>query len=174
MRMQRNSSSFGRRDDETEDRKEIYLSILFFSNFSPRWCSKNYTQDTTTLDSRNSRRRESKSCPRLISRGGVSPRGVVLFNAFFFFFRCEELRKFFFLFEAWSLVALLWRRRGGFQMAKREGSRIFHQNFECFRRSSVLYWRGGGAASLFSFFVKRVFNVCLFSGARAYRLFIWK
>ena len=99
MRMQRNSSSFGRRDDETEDRKEIYLSILFFRTFL-RWCSKNYTQDTTTLDSRNSRRRESKSCPRLISRGGVSPRGVVLFNAFFFFFRCEELRKFFFLFEA--------------------------------------------------------------------------
>jgi len=30
----------------------------------------------------------------------------------------------------------------------------------------------GGVAFLFSFFVKRVFNVCLFSGARAYRLFI--
>lgn len=71
--------------------------------------------------------------------------------------------------DRWSLV---WRRRGGFQMAKREGSRIFHQNFECFRRSSVLYWRGGGGCILFSFFVKRVFNVCLFSGARAYRLFI--
>ena len=57
-------------------------------------------------------------------------------------------------------------------MAKREGSRIFHQNFECFRRSS-LNWRGGGGCILFSFFVKRVFNVCLFSGARAYRLFIY-
>jgi hypothetical protein len=71
--------------------------------------------------------------------------------------------------DRWSLV---WRRRCGFQMAKREGSRIFHQNFECFRRSS-LNWRGGGGCILFSFFVKRVFNVCLFSGARAYRLFIY-
>ena len=84
--------------------KKSIFQFFFFRTFL-RWCSKNYTQDTTTLDSRNSRRRESKSCPRLISRGGVSPRGVVLFNAFFFFFRCEELRKFFFLFEAWSLVA---------------------------------------------------------------------
>lgn len=44
MRMQRNSSSFGRRDDETEDRKEIYLSILFFSNFSPLVLEKLYTR----------------------------------------------------------------------------------------------------------------------------------
>ena len=44
MRMQRNSSSFGRRDDETEDRKEIYLSILFFSNFSPLVLEKLHTR----------------------------------------------------------------------------------------------------------------------------------
>lgn len=75
--------------------KKSIFQFFFFRTFL-RWFSKNYTQDTTTLDSRNSRRRESKSCPRLISRGGVSPRGVVLFNVFFFFFRCEELRKFFF------------------------------------------------------------------------------
>ena len=62
--------------------------------------------------------------------------------------------------DRWSLV---WRRRG-FQMAKREGSK---------RSKVVLYWRGGGGCILFSFFVKRVFNVCLFSGARAYRLFIY-
>lgn len=67
MRMQRNSS-FGRRDDET-GRPERNLS--FFRTFL-RWFSKNYTQDTTTLDSRNSRRRESTSRPRRISRDLVS------------------------------------------------------------------------------------------------------
>ena len=121
--------------------KKSIFQFFFFRTFL-RWCSKNYTQDTTTLDSRNSRRRESKSCPRLISRGGVSPRGVVLFNVFFFFFRCEELRNSFFCLrpDRWSLV---WRRV--FQMAKREGSRIFHQNFECFRRSSCIGGEGGAA-----------------------------
>ena len=152
--------------------KKSIFQFFFFRTFL-RWCSKNYTQDTTTLDSRNSRRRESKSCPRLISRGGVSPRGVVLFNVLFFFFRCEELRKFFFLFEAWSLVARVasqvWVSNGKTWRLKN-----FSPKFRVLSKVVLYFWRGGGGCILFSFFVKRVFNVCLFSGARAYRLFIWK
>ena len=54
-------------------------------------------------------------------------------------------------------------------MAKREGSRIFHHVSSAFEGRPLLEGRGGGI--LFSFFVKRVFDVFL-SGERAYRLFM--
>jgi hypothetical protein len=169
MRMQRNSS-FGR-DDETGGRPERNLSFnsFFFELFSV-----------------GARKIIHKTPPRLTlaTREGervrvvldLSAEGVSLLAASFFLtcssssFVVKSYENSFFCLrpDRWSLV---WRRRGGFQMAKREGSRIFHQNFECFRRSSCIGGEGG-AAFLFSFFVKRVFNVCLFSGARAYRLFI--
>ena len=46
--------------------------------------------------------------------------------------------------DRWSLV---WRRRG-FQMAKREGSRIFHHVSSAFE-GRPLNWRGGGGGILF-------------------------
>ena len=71
---------------------------------------------------------------------------------------------------------------GGFQMAKREGSitRIFFIRVLHFRVFGGLPFLEGRVHFILirffkflPFFVRRVFNnVCLFSGVRAYRLFI--
>jgi len=144
MRMQRNSSSFGRRDDETEDRKEIYLSILFFFELFSVGARKiiHKTPPRLTLATREGER------VRVVL--DLSAEGVSLLAASFFLtcssssFVVKSYENSFFCLrpDRWSLV---WRRRCGFQMAKREGSRIFHQNFECFRRSSCIGGEGGAA-----------------------------
>ena len=92
---------FGRRDDETEDRKEIYLSILFFSNFSRRWCSKNYT---TTLDPRKNAHflenasREGESTSEREDSGCLTAEGVSCSSSFVV--KRERVENSFFLFEA--------------------------------------------------------------------------
>jgi len=152
--------------------KKSIFQFFFFELFSVVGSRKITPPRLTLARSRAllrkqvSRRRECEWERRLgvsRSRGG----GV------FFFFRCEEVRveNSFFLFEAWSWVARSGWRRRGFQMAKREGSKEFFT----FR---VLSGRPFGRRGLhfiyefLPFFARRVFNVCLFSGVRAYRLFI--
>lgn len=110
MRMQRNSSSFGRRDDETEDRKEIYLSILFFRTFLRRF-SKNYT--TTLLDPRKNaghffetRLEKERVRVREKTRGVSQPRRCPPCSSSFVVKR-YELKILFFCLSApdrWSLV----------------------------------------------------------------------
>ena len=100
MRMQRNSSSFGRRDDETEDRKEIYLSILFFFELFSVGARKiiHKTPPRLTLATREGER------VRVVL--DLSAEGVSLLAASFFLTRSsssfvvKSYEKFFFLFEA--------------------------------------------------------------------------
>ena len=119
MRMQRNSS-FGR-DDETEDRKEIYLSILFFSNFSPLVLEKLHhhawpSQERALLWNAS---REGESTSKREDSGCLAAEGVLCSSSFVV--KSYELKILFFCLrpDRWSLV---WRRRG-FQMAIREGSK---------------------------------------------------
>ena len=66
--------------------------------------------------------------------------GVAFFSSFVV--KRVRVENSFFLFELSDRWSLVWRRRG-FQMAKREGSRIFHHVSSAFEGRPLLEGRGG-------------------------------
>ena len=152
--MQRNSS-FGRRDDETEDRKEIYLSILFiFELFSSvRGARKITPPRSKTLAeerghfSENARLEKERVRVREKTRNVSRSRaGVAFFSSFVV--KRVRVENSFFLFERSDRWSLVWPSPSwvGFkwQNVKAQSQEFFSFEFCTSVCSGVfLFWRGG-------------------------------